>query len=53
MYKHICVKCLEEHNLKCIWNIRFKDRFLGNDNVIYCLEYNLIIQRIMKKGKNK
>jgi hypothetical protein len=56
MYKHYCVKCLENHYLKCIWNIPFKDRFLGNDNVKYCPEYNLIMEKMKKsmiRGKNK
>jgi uncharacterized protein (DUF1919 family) len=39
MYKHNCVKCLVKHNLKCMWNIRFIDRFLGNDGVKFCPEY--------------
>ena len=54
MYKHDCVKCLTSHNLKCIWNIGFFSRFLGNDNVLYCPEYNLIMQNKNKvRGKNK
>lgn len=46
MYKHICVKCLEEHNLKCIWNIGFIDRLLGNINVKYCSEYIKIMKKV-------
>ena len=49
MYKHICVQCLEEHNLKCICNIGFIDRLLGNINVKYCPEY----VKIIRKGKKK
>ena len=51
MYKHDCVQCLKSHNLKCIWNIGFFDRFLGNDNVKYCPEYNNILK--YKKRYNK
>ena len=39
MYKHNCVKCLVKHNLKCMWNIRCIDRFLGTDGVKFCPEY--------------
>jgi len=53
MYKHECVECLEHHYLKCIWNIGFFDRFLGNDKVKYCPEYNLIKQKSNNRGKNK
>jgi len=51
MYKHDCIVCLETHNLKCIWNIRFVDRFLGNDNVKLCPEYIKIMKKI--KGSKK
>ena len=53
MYKHDCVKCLIEHNLKCIWNIPFKDRFLGNEKVYYCPEYVKIMNVKNKKGNGK
>lgn len=51
MYKHDCIVCLETHNLKCIWNISFMDRFLGNDNVKFCPEYIKIMKKI--KGSKK
>lgn len=51
MFKHECVECLKAHNLKCIWNIRFIDIFLGNNKVKYCVEYNNILK--YKKRYNK
>ena len=49
MYKHICVQCLVSHNFRCVLNIGFKDRFLGNENIMYCMEY----MKLTKKGKKK
>jgi len=51
MYKDDCVECLKIHHLKCMWNIPFKDRFLGNDNVKFCPEYIKITSKD-EKGKN-
>ena len=48
MFKHECIECLRENNLKCLLNIRFIDRFLGNDKVKYCVEYRLRIKNVRK-----
>lgn len=57
MYKHECVLCLREHNLKCIFNVSFLDRFFGTDEVKYCPQYNNIKnyknRYNKKKGKKK
>jgi hypothetical protein len=49
MYKHECVKCLERHYLKCIWNISFIKRFFGTKEILYCPEYI----NIMNKKKSE
>ncbi len=47
--------CLAKYNLRCIWNIRFIDRFLGNENILYCSEYAKIMnnKKNNKKGSKK
>lgn len=45
MYKHECVQCLQEHKLKCPFNIGFIDRFLGNDNVKFCPNYLKMVEK--------
>lgn len=52
MYKHLCVKCLREHGLTCIWHIGFFDRFFGTDKIKYCPEFNNI-QTYQKKYNKK
>jgi hypothetical protein len=52
MYKHECVVCSKEHGHKCILAISFYDRFMGNDSVIFCMEYVKRMEKL-KKVKNK
>jgi hypothetical protein len=59
MYKHECVNCLVEHKYKCIFNIGFWSRFIGNDEVKFCPEYLHIIKyqkridRLMEKKQHE
>ena len=54
MYKHECVQCLMSHCYKCIYNIGFFDRFLGNNNVKFCPEYLKIVKfQTFKNWKGK